>query len=78
MSAENEPIYPGASVTKTQSLLLLLCFTIRHKLTGVALGDLLLLLNALLPNIVPATKYRFYKSLQLEQSEVMYMSQLLV
>lgn len=63
-------IYPGSSVTKNQSLLLILCFGLRHKLADVALGDLLLLLNTFLPNIVPPTKHRFYKSFQLEQSQV--------
>jgi hypothetical protein len=42
---------------------------LRHKLTDVALGDLLLLLNTLFPNSVPPTKHRFYKSFQLDQSE---------
>ncbi|XP_028416230.1 uncharacterized protein LOC114540149 [Dendronephthya gigantea] len=65
----NDPIYPGSNVTKAQSLLLILCFVLRHKLTDVALGDLLLLLNTFFPNTVPPTKYRFYKSFQLEQSE---------
>ena len=65
---EKEPIYPGSNVTKTQSLLIILCFLLRHKLTDVALGDLLLMLNVLLP--IPSSKYKFYKSFKLEQSEV--------
>jgi hypothetical protein len=67
---DNHPIYPGADVTKTESLLLIMCFVLRHKLTDVALGDLLLLLNTFFPNIVPATKHLFYKLFKLEQSEV--------
>ena len=36
----------------------------------MALGDLFMLLNIFIPKSVPATKYLFYKSFQLEQSEV--------
>ena len=64
------PIYPGANITKTQSLLLILCFVLRHKLTDVALGDLLLLLNTFFPNTVPPTKHKFYNLFKLEKSEV--------
>ena len=67
---KSEPIYPGSYVSRSQSLLLILSFLLRHKLTDVALGDLLLMLNALLPNAIPATKYKYYKSFKLEQSEV--------
>ena len=65
---EKEPIYPGSNITKTQSLLLILCFLLRHKLTDVALGDLLLMLNVLVPDTIPGSK--FYKSFKLEQLEV--------
>ena len=67
---EKEPIHPGSNVTKTQSLLLILCFLLRHKLTDVALGDLLLMLNVILPDTIPGSKYKFYNSFKLEQSEV--------
>ena len=70
----NGPIYPGSNVTKAQSLLLILCFVLRHKLTDVAIEDLLLVFNTLFPNIVPTSKYKFYKSFQLEQSEVCYLN----
>ena len=53
-----------------QSLLLILCFVLRHKLTDVALGDLLFLLNTLFPNTVPPTKHKFYNLFKLEKSEV--------
>jgi hypothetical protein len=36
----------------------------------MALDDLLLLFNTFFPDTVPATKYRFYKAFQLDQSEV--------
>ena len=65
-----ETLYPGSNVTKRQSLLLILSFFLRHCLTDAALEDLLLLLNVLLPNTVPATKYKFYKLVALEQYEV--------
>ena len=68
----NDPIYPGSNVSKSQSLLLILCFLLRHKLTDVALEDLLLLFNTFFPNTVPATKYKFYKSFQLEDAEICF------
>jgi hypothetical protein len=43
---------------------------LRHKLTDVALGDLLLLLNTFFPDAIPATKHKFYKVVKLQQSEV--------
>lgn len=65
-----ELIYPGSNITKTQSLLLVLSFVLRHGLTGEALKDLLVLLNLLLPNTVPSTKYKFYKKIKMESYEV--------
>ena len=65
-----ETLYPGSNVTKSQSLLLILSFLLRHDLTDVALEDLLLLLNTFFPNTVPATKHRFYKSFAVEEYEV--------
>ena len=73
----NDPIYPGSNVTKSQSLLLILCFLLRHKLTDVALEDLLLLFNTFFPDTVPATKYKFYKSFQLDDAEVCFILNLL-
>ena len=69
------PLYPGSNVTKGQSLLLLLSFVLRHGLTGLALDDLLSLLNVFLPDTVPATKHKFYKSIAIEEYEVIKLPQ---
>lgn len=67
---EKEPLYPGGNVTKAESIVLILSFVLRHKLTDVALGDLLSLLNTFFPNVIPATKHKFYKLVKFKQSEV--------
>ena len=36
-------------------------FVLKHKLTDQALGDFLTIMNMHLPNVVPQTKYLFYK-----------------
>lgn len=66
----DSPVYPGAAITKNQSLLLILSYILRHKLTDVALNDLLLLLNTLFPGIAPTSKYRFYKAFRMDNTEV--------
>ena len=43
---------------------------LRHKLIDVALSDLLVLLNTFFPETVPSTKYKFYKTFKMENSEV--------
>jgi len=43
------PIYPGASLTKEESNLLIMSFMIRPNLSDVALEDLLELINCHLP-----------------------------
>ena len=54
-------IYEGAELTHNQSLVLLMSFVLKHKLTDQALGDFLTIMNMHLPNVVPQTKYLFYK-----------------
>ena len=54
-------LYPGATVTQGQGLLAVMIFALRHHLTGAALSDLLGLMNLLVPNLVPASKYLFKK-----------------
>lgn len=61
MPPNDDLIYPGASLTKAQSLLLLLSFVLRHNLTGVALQHLLEIFNEHFLGFVPATKYLFYQ-----------------
>ncbi|XP_028418236.1 uncharacterized protein LOC114543472 [Dendronephthya gigantea] len=58
----NIPLYAGASVTTKQCLLLILSYMVRHSLTKEALADLLLLLNVLLPHVIPTTLYKFFKA----------------
>ena len=66
----DDPIYPGATVTSAQSMLLLVAFLLRHNLTDSSLTDLLEILNLFLPNVFPPSKYKFYKAIQVEDSEV--------
>lgn len=56
-------IYPGASLTKEESRLLIMSYLIRHNLTDIALEDLLELINCHVPvgqSIYPS-KYKFVK-----------------
>ncbi|KAJ8355072.1 hypothetical protein AAFF_G00101560, partial [Aldrovandia affinis] len=55
-------LYPGAHITKGQSLLLLMSYVLRHNLTGIALDHLLQIFNEHFPGLVPATSYLFHKS----------------
>lgn len=57
----NQLIYEGAELTHNQSLVLLMSFVLKHKLTDQALGDFLTIINMHLPNVVLETKYLFYK-----------------
>lgn len=62
----DDAIYPEAHVTKAQSILLLVAFLLKHKLTDTALTDLLDILNLFLPNAFPRSKYMFYKTIHLD------------
>ncbi|KAK3746003.1 hypothetical protein QZH41_017316, partial [Actinostola sp. cb2023] len=42
---ENRPLYEGAPISLAVSMLLVITFAVRHSLTGVALADLLLLMQ---------------------------------
>ena len=70
MENGNEGIYPGALVTCSQSILMLVAFLLKHKLTDAALTDLLDILNLFLPNTFPRSKYKFYKTIQVKDSQV--------
>ncbi|XP_063064685.1 uncharacterized protein LOC134456944 [Engraulis encrasicolus] len=61
-SEGDDLIYPGAPITKGQSLLLLMAYILRHNLTGVALEHLLQIFNVHFPGSVPATSYLFNKA----------------
>lgn len=51
-SSRDSPLYAGSPVTFSVSLLLIITFAMRHNLTGLALADLLTLINVhlLVPN----------------------------
>lgn len=53
--------YPGSDVTKAETILMILTFVLRHKISGEGLKDFLSLLHILFPSILPATKYLFDK-----------------
>ena len=44
-STQDSPLYAGSPVTFSVSLLLIITFAMRHNLTGLALADLLTLIN---------------------------------
>lgn len=64
LSGKNMPIYEGTDLTQNQSLLLLMSFVLKYQLTDHALSDLLSIMNLHLPNVIPETKYLFYKKFQ--------------
>ena len=61
--AADAPLYPGASITVNVTMLLLLAFTVRHKLTNEAIADLLYLIDIICPqpNNSCKTLYNFKK-----------------
>ncbi|XP_046841889.1 uncharacterized protein LOC124436007 [Xenia sp. Carnegie-2017] len=65
----DEEIYPGALITKSQSVLLLVAFLLKNNLTDAALTDLLDILSLILPSTFPSSKYKFYKAIQVEESQ---------
>lgn len=68
----NKSLYTGASVTSGECLLLVLSYMVRHSLTKEALTDLLVLLNVLLPHVIPVTQYKFFKAVKTGNSQVNY------
>lgn len=68
-------IHPSLTCTKGELLSLMVAYYIRHKLTKVALQDLLSLLNIMVPNCVPETKYfleRYFFSSSCSKATVHY------
>ena len=59
----NQPLYAGAMITLMESMLLILTYSMKHQLTGVALADLLVLISVhcLAPNLCKTTLYLFKK-----------------
>ncbi len=66
----DSPLYGNAPVTLYATLLLILAFSISHKLTKDALSDLLSLLNVIIlkPHSLPTSLYKFYSTLKLNKA----------
>lgn len=58
----DDPAYPGAPLTKGQSLILLMPYVLGHNVTGVSLKHLLKIFNEHFPGMVPVTTYLFHKA----------------
>ena len=58
---DNTPLYPGASITVNVTMILLLAFAVRRKLTNEAISDLLYLIDTICPkpNNTCKTLYNF-------------------
>ena len=63
ISSESDPVYPGARISNTASMLLIMTFVMTHKITGVALKDLLSLIDihCLIPHHLIRSLYKFKK-----------------
>ncbi|XP_030231849.1 uncharacterized protein LOC115557858 isoform X3 [Gadus morhua] len=57
----DKPLYPGAPVSKEESLLMLMSYVLRNNLTGKALTHLLELFNLMFPGLIPPSHYLFNK-----------------
>ena len=58
----DEPLYPGASLTKAQSLLMNAIFFLRNGLKKKTVQDFLTIYNAQFPHMSPSTNYLFEKA----------------
>ncbi|KAL5239188.1 hypothetical protein ACI65C_006598 [Semiaphis heraclei] len=61
VNTRNKPLYEGCKISLGESELLLLMFSLRHKLTARALDDLIDLVNCHTPCIVHQSKYYLLK-----------------
>ena len=68
----NNSLYEGATITEKQSLLLIMSFVQKHHLTNEALDDFLTLMNMHFPNVVPCSKYLFFKKFHLAKFQRHY------
>ncbi|XP_037399157.1 uncharacterized protein LOC108414945 [Pygocentrus nattereri] len=55
------PLYPGAPLSKGESVLMLMSYLLRHNLTGEALTHLLEMFNIMFPGLIPSSHYLFHK-----------------
>jgi len=60
-SGDDSPIYPNARITNAVSMLLIMTFALNHKLSGVAIRDLLSLIDihCLVPNPLLKSLFKF-------------------
>ena len=65
---DDQPIYGSSKISKGQAVCLVLSFFFRHRLSIAALRDLLQLINLLIPNCLPKTKYLLAKFLGWERN----------
>jgi len=63
-------LYAGSTLTRGAILLLTLSFILRHQLSGLAMLDLIDLLNAVVPGCLPKTKYYINKMLNMSHQIV--------
>ncbi|XP_038150334.1 uncharacterized protein LOC119789497 isoform X2 [Cyprinodon tularosa] len=67
----DNPLYPGASISKGESLLMLMSYVLRHNLTGKAVTHLLEMFNLMFPGLIPSSHYLFHKEFKgSSQSEI--------
>ncbi|XP_051962563.1 uncharacterized protein LOC127629523 [Xyrauchen texanus] len=57
----DKPLYPGAPLSKGESVLMLMSYLLRHNLTGEALTHLLEMFNIMFPGLIPSSHYIFHK-----------------
>lgn len=65
-SIDDSPIYPNARITNAVSMLLIMTFALTHKLSGVAIRDLLSLIDihCLVPNPLLKSLFKFKQYFQ--------------
>ncbi|XP_062860442.1 uncharacterized protein LOC134322968 [Trichomycterus rosablanca] len=59
--AGDKPLYPGARLSKGESILMLMSYLLRHNLTGEAFTHLLEMFNIMFPGLIPSSHYLFHK-----------------
>ncbi|XP_033097630.1 uncharacterized protein LOC117101708 [Anneissia japonica] len=59
---DDDPLFPGSCVTKSQGLLVLLAFVLKQRLTQTGIQELLDMLNILFGGIFPSSKCLFFKN----------------
>jgi hypothetical protein len=73
MFNNNDKIHPSLECSKSDCLLLILCFFLRHNLSWTALEHLLLLINTILGSVVlPNSKYLFKKVFQPDNQPILH------